>query len=416
METDLLDVVVIGAGPSGTVAAKLLHDQGLNVEVVEAATFPRFVIGESLLPQCNMILREAGLYDVVAKNADALGFQRKNGAAFEWAGQYSEIDFREKFSNGDGETWQVRRGDFDKCLADEVERSGVAIHYGHRVTGYSRTGSITRLSAADNQGNERSMRAKFVVDGSGYGRVLPRLLSLDEPSDLPSRKACFTHVEDHITAGHFDREKILVSIHPDNRDVWFWLIPFADGRASIGVVGESHLLGEGTPAEILRRQVGQVENLSQLLANAKWDSDTRTLESYSTNISSLYGDGYCVLGNAGEFLDPVFSSGVTIAMKSASLAASAIKRELAGTTVDWEKDFEASLLQGVKAFKTYVMGWYDGRFQDVIFYRNDHIHAQKITTMISSILAGYAWDLDNPFVKNSERKLNTTAEIVRATR
>ncbi|RMA82484.1 NAD(P)/FAD-dependent oxidoreductase [Umboniibacter marinipuniceus] len=413
MEADVLDVVVIGAGPSGTVAAKLLHDQGLRVEIVEAAIFPRFVIGESLLPQCNMILREAGLYETVAENAEALGFQRKNGAAFEWAGKYSEIDFREKFSDGDGETWQVRRGDFDKCLADEVERSGVVIRYGHRVTGYQRTDSLTHLNLVDVQGCERSLTARFVVDGSGYGRVLPRLLSLDEPSDLPSRKACFTHIEDHISASHFDREKILVTIHPDNRDVWFWLIPFADGRASIGVVGEAHLLGEGTPAEILRRQVSQVENLSGLLEKADWDSDTRTLESYSTNISSLYGDGYCVLGNAGEFLDPVFSSGVTIAMKSASLAAKAIKRELAGETVDWSNDFETSLLQGVRAFKTYVMGWYDGRFQDVIFYRNDHVHAQKITTMISSVLAGYAWDLNNPFVKHSERKLNTTAEIVR---
>ena len=414
MVENTLDVIVIGAGPSGAVAAKLLHDRGLTVEVVEAATFPRFVIGESLLPQCNVILREAGLLDAVKRHAEELGFQYKNGAAFEWNGQFSEIDFRDKFSDGDGETWQVRRADFDKVLADEVQRAGVPIHFATRVIGYERHDELTRVTLLDASGSERTLSAKFVVDGSGYGRVLPRLLNLDKPSDLPNRKACFTHIEDNITAAHYDRDKILVTIHPSNRDVWFWLIPFADGRASIGVVGEASLLGEGTPEEILRRHVAEVDNLSGILSEAKWDSETRTLESYSTNISSLYGPGYCILGNAGEFLDPVFSSGVTIAMKSASLAVEGIANTLNGRPFDWESEFQGELLRGVHAFKTYVLGWYDGRFQDVIFYRETNAHSLRITQMISSILAGYAWDFSNPFVAHSERKLDTTAEIIRA--
>ncbi|NVK11046.1 MAG: NAD(P)/FAD-dependent oxidoreductase [Gammaproteobacteria bacterium] len=415
--SDVRDVIVIGAGPSGSVVAKLLSDQGVDVEVVEAAKFPRFVIGESLLPQCNEVLRKAGMLDALKANADRLGFQRKNGAAFEWSGEKTFIDFRDKFSDGDGETWQVRRADFDQLLAQETAKAGVPVSYETRLVGYHRDNGITELSFESADGERFTRRTKFVMDGSGYGRALPRLLDLDTPSDLPPRKACFTHVEDHISDESFDREKILVTIHPENRDIWFWSIPFADGRCSLGVVGEAHLLGEGTPEEILRRNVAQVPNLSQLFENAKWDMPFRSLEGYSTNIKGLYGDGYCVLGNAGEFLDPVFSSGVTIAMKSAELAADCYGREHRGEVVDWLEEFQVPLLAGVEAFKTYVMGWYNGKFQDVIFFREvNHPTAHRVTQMIASVLAGYAWDTENPFVAQHARKLNSTADLIRAMR
>jgi len=414
---NVCDALVIGAGPSGAVAAKLLFDQGLNVAVVEAARFPRFVIGESLLPQCNEVLQKAGLLDTVRSNAQRLGFQPKNGAAFEWCGEKTTIDFRDKFSEGAGETWQVRRADFDQLLADEVAAAGVPIHYETKVVDYVRENGITTLTLQNQAGATSTVSTRFVVDGSGYGRALPRLLNLDSPSDLPPRKACFTHVEDRIVDPTFDREKILVTIHPDNRDIWFWLIPFADGRSSIGVVGEAHLLGDGSPEEILKRHVAKVDNLSNLLKDARWDSSFRGLEGYSTNIQALQGDGFCILGNAGEFLDPVFSSGVTIAMKSAELAANCIVRAHQGERVDWVEAFEKPLLEGVEAFKTYVMGWYDGRFQDVIFFRDvGHPTAHRVTQMIASVLAGYAWDTSNPFVAQHARKLDSTAELIRAMR
>jgi len=117
-------------------------------------------------------------------------------------------------------------------------------------------------------------------------------------------------------------------------------------------------------------------------------------------VKSLWGPGYALLGNAGEFLDPVFSSGVTIAVKSADLAVTALLRERAGEAVDWEKDYANPLRAGVDAFRAFVESWYRGGFQDVIFHQDQN---PDIRRMISSILAGYAWDLANPYVAQPER-------------
>ena len=115
-----------------------------------------------------------------------------------------------------------------------------------------------------------------------------------------------------------------------------------------------------------------------------------------------------MLGNAGEFLDPVFSSGVTIAMKSASMAANLLDKHFKGESVNWQKDYAEELQRGVDVFRTYVEAWYDGRFQDVLFHPNPD---KKIISMIAAILAGYVWDETNQMVNQSVRRLNTLAEI-----
>ena len=117
-----------------------------------------------------------------------------------------------------------------------------------------------------------------------------------------------------------------------------------------------------------------------------------------------------MLGNAGEFLDPVFSSGVTIAMKSACLAADVLDRQFKNEAVDWNKDYAQPLQRGVDTFRVYVDAWYDGRFQDVIFH---HASQPKIKAMISSILAGYAWDENNPYVKHARSKFDALFEACR---
>ena len=117
------------------------------------------------------------------------------------------------------------------------------------------------------------------------------------------------------------------------------------------------------------------------------------------------------MGNAGEFLDPVFSSGVTIALKSAELAVKALDRQLQGETVDWHLEFTEPLSVGVDTFRTFVEGWYDGTFQDIVFSKKQE---PKILSMITSILAGYAWDQKNPYVKNSQRRMKSLARICRA--
>ncbi len=400
------DVVVIGAGPSGSVSASLLKQKGLNVCVLEKQHFPRFVIGESLLPHCMEILEAAGLADAVHAEPS---FQFKNGAAFTWGNRYTYFDFTDKFTPGPGTTYQVRRGIFDKILIDETAKKGVDVRFGHEVLAFDNAGESAKLQVRTETGEQYELTAKFVLDASGYGRVLPQLLDLETPSHLPARVARFTHIDDNISAEDFDRNKILITTHPQHRDVWLWLIPFADNRCSIGVVGLPETL-EGDNETVLKKFALECPMLKRILANANWENEFpfRNIQGYSANVKALHGRHFALLGNAAEFLDPVFSSGVTIALHSALLAADLVDRQLKGECVDWQKQFAEPLMVGVNAFRTYVTGWYNGSFQDVIYAKNPQ---PEIRQMISSILAGYAWDENNPFVAKSDQRLKALAEI-----
>lgn len=393
------EVLIVGAGPSGAVAAALLRQQGRQVLVIEREQFPRFSIGESLLPQSMEYLEQAGMLRAVVQ----AGFQFKNGAAFMHEDRYTDFDFREKYSDGWGTTYQVQRADFDHVLAREAERFGAEIRYRHEVTAVDLERDKPLVTVKDPEGRMYQIEAGFILDASGFGRILPRLLKLETPSNFPVRGAIFTHIKDGITQG-FDRNKILVTIHPKHCDVWFWTIPFAGGRCSLGVVAETGFLDayEGSDTERLQAIVAEVPSLQKILANAQWDTPARHIVGYSANVASLWGKGYALLGNAGEFLDPVFSSGVTIAVKSASMAAALLQRQFAGETVDWQKEYGAPLRAGVDTFRAFVESWYAGGFQRIIFHQDQQ---PEIRRMIASILAGYAWDQNNPFVKETARRL-----------
>ncbi|WP_295466191.1 tryptophan 7-halogenase [uncultured Pseudomonas sp.] len=400
-------LIVIGAGPAGAVVAALLKRRGHAVLVLEAQHFPRFSIGESLLSHSLDFVEEAGMLPAV----EAAGFQTKIGAAFAWGERYTDFDFRDTYSGGRS-TFQVQRGPFDKILADDAARQGVAIRYGQRVTAVTlgEDGAKTLVDVLGDDGHAYRLSTDFLLDASGYGRVLPRLLDLEAPSNFPMRRALFTHVEDRIDDPRFDRERILITTHPTLRDVWFWTIPFSDGRTSLGVVAAAERYA-GRAADLatcLRDWVAETPSLARVLHNAVWDTPVRELGGYAANVKRLHGPGFALLGNAAEFLDPVFSSGVTIALRSASLAAPLVDRQLRGEPVDWESEFAQPLKAGVDTFRAYVEGWYDGSFQDVIYFE----HAKpEIRSMICAILAGYAWDVRNPFVKEPKRRLRLLVEL-----
>ncbi|MEZ9196681.1 NAD(P)/FAD-dependent oxidoreductase [Shewanella sp. 10N.286.54.B9] len=403
-----VDVAIIGAGPSGSIVASLLHAQGKRVLVLEKQHFPRFSIGESLLPCCMQVIAEANMLDAVNR----AGFQYKDGAAFRCADQYTTFNFEDKFSQGPGTTFQVERAKFDKLLADEATKQGVEIRYGQSVESVD-LANEPQLTVGSDTGESYRVNAKFILDASGFGRVLPRLLELEKPSSLPTRTAVFNHIQDNITCSDFDRNKILISVHPQNQDIWYWLIPFSDGRCSVGVVAEPHQLGDLTANldHVLLEMISQEPGLKRLLANAELINDSGILKGYSANVTTLATDKFALLGNAGEFLDPVFSSGVTIAMQSASLAAKALVKQLDGERINWQTEYAEPLMQGVDTFRTYVEAWYDCRFQEAIFYQNPDV---TIKQMICSILAGYAWDQNNPFVSESKRRLNMVVELCRS--
>ena len=406
VEMERRQVLVIGAGPSGAIAAALLKRKGHDVLMIERQHFPRFSIGESLLSHCLDFVEEAGMLEAV----NAAGFQLKNGAAFAWGDQYSAFDFGETFSNGKPTTFQVQRADFDKLLADQAELQGVDVRYGEAIVSADFNLPKPQLDVLREDGSQYRVEADFVLDASGYGRVLPRLLDLEAPSNFPVRQAVFTHVEDCIDNPAFDREKILITTHPTQRDIWFWTIPFSNGRCSVGVVAAAeHFEGRTDNLDdCLRGFIAETPSLAGVLNNAVWDTPARTIGGYSANVKTLHGPGFALLGNAAEFLDPVFSSGVTIAMRSASMAAGVLHRQLQGESVDWQTEFAEPLKRGVDTFRCYVEGWYAGTFQDVIFYQGG---TAEIRRMISSILAGYAWDERNPFVSEPKRRLRMISDL-----
>ncbi len=399
-------VVIIGAGPSGAIAGALLKRKGHDVLVIERQHFPRFSIGESLLCHCLDFVEEAGMLDAV----NAAGFQLKNGAAFAWGERYSAFDFGDTFTAGKPTTFQVQRADFDKLLADQAALQGVEIRYGESIVSVDFERPQPRLIVQREDASQYVLEAAFVLDASGYGRVLPRLLDLELPSNFPPRQAVFTHVQDQIDSPTFDREKILITTHPTQRDIWFWTIPFSNGRCSVGVVAAAeHFAGRTDDLDAcLQGFIAETPSLAGALENAVWDTEARTIGGYSANVKTLHGPGFALLGNAAEFLDPVFSSGVTIAMRSASMAAAVLDRQLQGQSVDWQSEFAEPLKRGVDTFRCYVEGWYNGTFQDVIYHEGGTV---EIRRMISSILAGYAWDERNPFVSEARRRLKMISQI-----
>ncbi|MES2626115.1 MAG: NAD(P)/FAD-dependent oxidoreductase [Pseudomonadota bacterium] len=405
------DVVVIGAGPAGSLASALLNKAGIKVLVLEKQKFPRFSIGESLLPQLMVFLEKADMLDAVR----AGNFQFKNGAAFRRGSSYTAFNFEQKFSKGPGTTYQVKRADFDKRIADEAERQGVPIRYEQEVLSFDEQDDHVVLSVQDKEGKQYQVKAGFVLDASGFGRVLPRLLDLEVPSDFPLRKAIFCHFKDNITDPAHDRTKILVSVNPVDTSVWYWLIPFSDGTSSFGVVGEAKFF-DSVPGDIKAKLLAceQMEpSLAVLLANAEIITEVRELGGYAAKVKTLYGKRFALLGNAGEFLDPVFSSGVTIAFKSADLATSLLIRMRNGEQVDWQTEYAQPLMKGVDTFRAFVGTWYDGTLQDIIFHLDPN---DDIRQKLCSILAGYAWDETNPYTDKTERRLRVLAEICKSMR
>lgn len=406
MNTEQVDVLVIGAGPAGTVAASIVNKAGYNVKIVEKQKFPRFVIGESLLPRCMEALTEAGFIDAIKER----GFQQKTGAKFVKNGKICDYSFADQFTEGWSWTWQVPRAEFDKVLADEVQRMGVPVSYETTVTNIVFNGSDSITTIQDANGNESTISAKFIIDGSGYGRVIPRLFGLDKPSNLPGRKAVFSHFYDTKREMADEPNRITIIVHKPG--IWIWVIPFSNGITSLGFVGDPSFFAdyEGTNEEVLRKIISTQPYLAERFENAKMAfEEAKILESWSSTTNKFYGEGFVLTGNVTEFLDPVFSSGVTLATVSSQTAAKLVIRTLQGEQVDWEKEYTEVMMQGVNTFRSYVMAWYEGTLDTIFFADNQD---PKIKSMICSVLAGYVWDTTNPYVKDHQDGLHKLAKMI----
>ena len=401
-----IDVLVIGAGPAGSVAASMIHQAGLSVRVVEAQKFPRFVIGESLLPRCMEVLEDAKFLDDVK----ARKFQEKFGAKFMKGSDVADFNFTEQFSAGWTWTWQVQRADFDQTLISVVQRMGVPVDFQTTVTGiefFEDESSSTMVSHID--GTTEIIEARFVVDASGYGRVIPKLFNLDKPSSLDPRKAVFAHVNDVNRNNYDEPNRIIAVMYAPG--VWTWIIPFSNGVTSLGFVGSYDFFEKigGEPSEQFKKFIEGNDYLRKRFGDVSWVFEPRKLEAWSATTDKFYGKGFILTGNVTEFLDPIFSSGVMFATVSSHLASKLVIQKLKGEQIDWDVDYTQFIRQGVDTFRTYVMAWYDGTLEKIFFSKNPD---PEIKRQICSVLAGYVWDQKNPYVKDHAGALKRLVRLI----
>lgn len=406
MNSRKVDVLIIGAGPSGAVAAAYLKKKGFDILVVEKSSFPRFVIGESLLPRSMDHFEEVGLLSCIENQ----NFEKKKGARFIRGEEVCNFDFSKKFTKGWDWTWQVPRADFDKTLTDEIQRKGVEILFENEVVNVEFKGEGKSITKVKNKlGEIFNVEANFVIDSSGYGRVLPRILDLEKPSELPRHSSIFTHVED--VRRPKGKEGTLITFDIVKPEVWLWVIPFSNGKTSIGFVGPTEFIQsyDGNPKEMLNELLKLSKHYHSRFCDLEYSFEPKIIQNFSKSVKQLYGEGYVLTGNSTEFLDPIFSSGVAFATESSLKAAKLVAKQLLEGNVNWEKEYSDYIKKGVEVFTTYVNEWYTTNLQTLFFHRPENLEVKE---KICAVLAGYVWDETNPFVKKHDRVVKSMAHLL----
>ncbi|MBI6118793.1 NAD(P)/FAD-dependent oxidoreductase [Salegentibacter maritimus] len=405
MEKLQAQVLIIGAGPSGMVAAGYLENNGVDCLVVEKNSFPRFSIGESLLPKSMENFKEAGLLEALK----AAGFQKKYGARFIKAGRVGEFDFSEKFGEGWNWTWQAPRADFDMVLADEVQRKGVKIYFNAEVqqVDFKEKTVLTKILA--NQEKEIEIKANFIIDASGNGRVLANQLNLNSSPKITGNSSIFTHIKE--TNRPKGKEGELITFEVLDTKTWFWYIPFSNGNTSLGFVGNNSWFSSFSDnnSEAFTAMLEKLDYYKTRFNEYPFLFEPIKLPNIAKGVKKIYGKNYALTGNSAEFLDPIFSSGVAFATESGLKAAKLVKLEIAGEKVNWEQDYARYMENGISVFSTYVKEWYTGNLQKLFFHETPRT---EIKEQICAVLAGYVWNKENPFVRNHKRIIQNIAFLI----
>ena len=402
------DVLIIGAGPSGSVAAAYLRQNNINVIVLEKMQFPRIVVGESLIPRSMDHFEETGLLPYLEKQ----NFEVKPGARFIRGNEICIFDFSQKFGEGKDWTWQVPRADFDKTLANAIVDKGADLRFNEEVIDVQFEDKNSTTTVKKQNGETYQINAKFLIDASGYGRVLPRLLNIDSPSKLNPHSAIFAHIDDIRRPK--GQEGTQISFDIIETKVWLWVIPFSNGKTSVGIVGPTEYINQlstdQNTTEALQNAIKKSDFYVNRFGDLPFEFDPIWLKNYSAAVTKMFGEGYVLTGNSTEFLDPVFSSGVCFATESGLKAAKLAVKELKGENVDWQKDYEDYMKEGIAVFTTYVQEWYTGNLQELFFHRPEN---PEVKEKICAVLAGYVWNKENPFVKKHNNVIKNMAHLIK---
>jgi flavin-dependent dehydrogenase len=324
------DVITIGGGPGGAAASTLLAQRGYKVLLLERSRTPRFKIGESLMPATYWTLERMG----VLPRMQASHFPKKYSVQFYNKRGKASVPFyfTETDPSKSSQTWQVLRSEFDALLLDNARETGVEIRRGALVKDVLFEGDRAvgvRVDLPDE--GEKEIRCRVVVDASGQTAILSKKLGLRQADPELKKAAFFSHFQGALRDPGIDEGATLV-IRTEEAKSWFWYIPLPDDRVSVGVVGGLDYMIKGRPADpqqVFEEEVERCPALQPRLANATQVFPVQAIREFSYRSSRIAGDGWVLVGDAFGFLDPIYSSGVLLALKSGELAADSVHEALA---------------------------------------------------------------------------------------
>jgi flavin-dependent dehydrogenase len=355
-------VIVIGGGPSGSTVSTILAQLGVRVVLFERERFPRFHIGESLIPETYWTLKRLNMLPKLKRSH----FVRKESVQFvNENGRLSEPFYFTDYKPGEqSQTWQVRRSEFDQMMLDNAREHGVEVHEGVRVLEVLFDGDrATGVRLLDEEGVSRDVLADVVVDASGQSSMISSRFKLKQVDPDLKKGAVWTYYEGAKRDTGRDEGATLV-IQTKSKKGWFWYIPLHDNIVSVGVVADFEYLfkGRGEHQAIFEEEVERCPGVKERLSCGKRATGFYATKDYSYRSSQVAGQNWVLVGDAFGFLDPLYSSGVLLALKSGELAADAVAEGLA------KGDLSAAQLgkwgpgfcRGMDRMRRLVCEYYDG--------------------------------------------------------
>lgn len=378
------DVVVIGGGPAGATAATLVAERGHAVTLFERERFPRYHVGESLIPETFWVLERLGILPAMRESR----FVEKHSVQFvsdqgKLSAPFYFADYKDHESSC---TWQVTRREFDQLLLDNARAKGVDVHEGVRVLEVLfEDGRAVGVRVADESGVERTVRSRVVVDAAGQSTVIQDRLGLRQWDPDLKKAAIWTYWKGAQREAGRDAGATLV-LQLEGKKGWFWYIPLDGDVTSVGVVADHEYLFQGRaskdPAAIYAEEVARCPGLVPRLAGAERTEPFRVAKEYSYRSRQVAGEGWVLVGDALGFLDPLYSSGILLALKSGALAADAIHAGLAigDTSAAALGAWGPGYLAGMNRMRKLVRAFYDGlNFGGVV---RQHEEAKPLITDI----------------------------------